>query len=137
MLAQVDFATLDLAGKLDVLQRQINGLTAAMLLAKQAGNQAAVDGLRQQFLNTTALARQLRAEANAADAPSTFMTQLDKFSDTAIAVGRNVFGVAADFGKGLGGTAKILPFLLLGAIAVLGIVGVGYVRHGGVRIRRS
>jgi hypothetical protein len=137
MIGQVDYNQLDVAGKMDLLTRAIRNLTDSMTLAKQAGNQAAVDGLRTQFLNVSALLKGLRVQASAADMPSDFMRSLDAFADQTVATGKSLFGVVADVGAGLGATAKTLPLLLIAALAVLGIVGVGYVKHGGVRVRTT
>lgn len=63
--------------------------------------------------------------------PSSFMLQLDKFSDGAIAIGSEALNL---LDKGASGIVSTLPLVLLGLLGVAGLVGYGYVKHGGVRV---
>lgn len=66
--------------------------------------------------------------------PSAFMLALSAFSDKAIAVGTEAVNIVGTAAKGV---ATVLPVAVLGVLAVAGLVAFGYVKHGGVRIRRS
>lgn len=70
----------------------------------------------------------LHAALRAAEAPGAVMMGLADVSDTALGIARDVGGVAGDVlaaagqvAGGLGKVANVLPLVLLGLVAVLGI----------------
>jgi hypothetical protein len=107
--------------RLAVLTAALDDLAKSMRLAKQY-QPAALPGLQQQFRQIMAQAAALRAQENQADQPAAFMLALSDFSDKATAVANQLGGDALDAVKGVTGTIRILPWLIGGAVLLLGAV---------------
>lgn len=110
-----------LDSQLAQLQAQIGDLTRSMIAAKNAGNTAALEQFRAQYKVLSAQLAALRVQATQADAPSDFMKKLDAFSDSVINTGRNLGAAVDDTLKGAGTLARLLPWLLLLAVVVVGV----------------
>ena len=111
--------------RLDFLNQQLRIIAVSASQAKARGD---TDGLRRLldlYNRARADAATLRGTVSQAERPSDFLLALDRFSDAALAVGADAFGIVAAAGKAL-------PFLLLAAIAV---VGIGFYK-GSLSVRR-
>ena len=130
----VPYESLSLQGKLNFLNRQLSAIAASIgtvrAYPESAEKQFSLEQLRQAYKRLSQRAAALRVEASQREAPSSFMLALDRFSDSALVVGKDVMGVAGAAAKGLTGILKGLPLYLLLALVVAGLGGYGYVKHG-------
>lgn len=110
--------------KLDFLNQQLRIIATSAAQAKARNDQADLDSMLQLYNKARQDAITLRGEANQADQPSTFLLALDRFSDTALGVGKDAFGLVKATGTGAW-------LLLVGALVVLGI---GF-KSGSFRLR--
>lgn len=106
--------------RLDTLQAALDDLAKSMRLAVQF-QPAALPGLRAQFRSIMAQAAALRQQISGSEVPSDFMQALSRFSDQAVAVGKELGGDALDATKGLATTVRFLPWVVGGAVLLLGI----------------
>lgn len=109
------------AARLQQLQAQMGDLVRSMTLAQQAGNQAALDQFKPQFLELSHQLAALRVQANQADTPSSTMLALDSFSSAVIEAGKRL---GADVDRTLTGASllvKWLPVIVILAVVVIGI----------------
>lgn len=107
--------------RLQQLQAQMGDLVRSMTLAQQAGNQAALDQFKPQFLELSRQLAALRTQANQADTPSSVMLALDRFSDDVIAASKRL---GADVDRTLTGASllvKWLPVIVVLAVFAIGI----------------
>lgn len=107
--------------KLDYLNQQLQAVATAATQAKARGDDADLANIVTLYRQLHDAAAQLRGEVNDAQSPSDFMVALDRFSDSAIAVAKQIGGTALDITQAAGTTAKIVPLLLVGLVVVLGI----------------
>ncbi len=100
--------------RLNFLDQQLRGIAVSAAQAKARGDQADLDRLLELYNRARQDAATLRGQASAADRPSDFMLALADFGDRATAVGVEAFGVLRTY-------ANVLPWLLIGALVVVGI----------------
>ena|SRR5256885_7631438 len=114
-------ASQDAQSRLAQLTVQLRNLAQSMKLAKDTNQTAALALFREQYRGLSAEAAELRQIVNQEGAPSTFLVTLDRFSDEAIAVGKELGEDTSAFAKGIAASFKWLP-LILGAAAVIAVV---------------
>lgn len=110
----------DYATDLSYLTTQLRIIAVSAQQAKARGDQADLNSIMNMYRQVAAMTRSLRASLPS-DAPSSFMVALDQFSDQALQVGKDAFGIVEDLGQGVGMTAKALPLILIGILVVAGI----------------
>lgn len=132
---------MDYQTRLQFLTDQLNAVILSMRQALVRGDTADLDALRGLLRGLANDIQTLNSDAIQQGAPSTFMTVLSDFSDTAInaakTVGVDLQDALGGIAQGAGATAKALPTVLIGLLVVAAIVGIGYIRHGGVTVRRA
>lgn len=125
------------------LQGQLNTLKSALVTIQRQGGplpgQWTLEDIRTRYATVLSQLNQLRQDVSGREMPSAFMLGLSSFSDSAIKFGEavaktasSVVTAAGSVAGGLGTTAKLLPFILIGAVIVLGI---GFSK-GSLQIRR-
>lgn len=100
--------------RLDFLNTQLRIIAVSAAQAKARGDTADLDRILALYNKARADAMTLRGQASQAEQPSAFMLALANFSDEATAVGVEAFGVLKTY-------ANVLPWLIVGALVVLGI----------------
>lgn len=100
--------------RLDFLNNQLRVIAVSAAQAKARGDTADLDRILVLYNKARADAITLRGQASQAEQPSQFMLALASFSDTATAVGVEAFGVLKTY-------ANVLPWLIVGALVVLGV----------------
>ncbi len=103
-----------------------------MVLAQNTGQNQALDQFRAQYKIIAAQLAALRVQASQADMPFTFLLKLDRLSDAALATGKELGADVSGVLKGGATLARLLPWLLLLAVVV---VGVGFYR-GSLKVTR-
>jgi hypothetical protein len=98
--------------RLDFLNNQLRIIAVSAAQAKARGDTADLDRILVLYNKARADAMTLRGQASQAEQPSQFMLALASFSDQAMAVGVEAFGVLKTY-------ANVLPWLIVGALVVL------------------
>lgn len=136
---QMDPASIQ--AQLDDWTRTLDGLNRTLVIAKQANNQAMLAQVRSAISYVLRQVVALHAALVGQEVPSGVMMAFSTFSDAALTIAKDVGGVpldllkaTGDIAKGVGATAKMLPLILVGLLAVLGI-GL-YKGSLGVQVRR-
>jgi hypothetical protein len=111
--------------RLDFLNQQLRYIATSATQAKARGDDATLARLLSLYNRARADAITLRAQANAADEPSSFLLALDRFSDSAVRVGSDAFGLVKS-------TLGWIPLVLVAALVV---VGIGF-NKGTLSVRR-
>lgn len=114
-------STADYQSQLDQLTAQLDDLATSMRLAYKVGNTAALNIFRAQFKQLSAQAAALRQQLNAADQPSALLVQMDQFSDKAITLAKEVGADASDLAKTATNTVKLLPYVIVALVVILGL----------------
>lgn len=126
------------------LQGQLKTMQLALQQVKQYGEQPGrwtIADIQTRYRALTGQITQLRQEISGREMPSSFMLGLSNFSDAVLKFGsdvaktaQTVVVAAGSAAGGIGSTVKFLPFILIGALVVLGI---GFNKGSlGVSIRR-
>lgn len=100
--------------RLAFLNNQLRVIAVSAAQAKARGDAADLDRILALYNKARQDAMTLRGQASEAEQPSQFMLALASFSDQATAVGVEAFGVLKTY-------ANVLPWLIVGALIVLGI----------------
>lgn len=110
------------------LQSQVHAISLAVEQAKGRGDTATIDNLRalQRKIMQDIIA--LQQQARDADMPSNLLLTLDRLSDEAIAVGKQIQEATVDTVKGAATLVKALPIILLVAVIVVGLIYAGKIR---------
>jgi GGDEF domain-containing protein len=110
--------------RLDFLNQQLRIVATSAAQAKARGDQADLDRLLGLYNRARADAITLRGQANDADQPSQFMLALDRFSDDALGVGKDAFGLVKAVGVST----------LLVVVGLLVVLGIGF-KSGAFKLR--
>jgi hypothetical protein len=100
--------------RLDFLNQQLRIIATSAQQANARGDAADLDRVLALYNRARADAITLRGQVNEAERPSAFLVQLAAFGDAATAVGVEAFGVLKTY-------ANVLPWLIVGALVVLGL----------------
>lgn len=123
---------------------QLTSLRAALAQVQKYGEQPGawtLEAIKTRYNTLLGKLRDLQREIYGREMPSAFMLKLSNVSDGILTFGSDVAKAAStvvsgvtNVASGLGTTGKLLPFILIGALVVLGI---GFQKGSlGVSIRR-
>jgi len=114
--------------RINFLQRQLHAISLATQDAKARNDQVAIDALAQLYKKVRADVLALQVEAKAHDAPAAFLVTLDNMGDEVLKVGTQLTEAGANIVSGIGSTLKYLPYILLAALVIVGLVYAGKIR---------
>jgi len=92
-----------------------------MVLAKDTGQEQALEQFRAQYRVLAAQLAALRIQASKADMPARFLLALDNFSDKVVETGRQLGADVSDTLSTAGTLVKLLPWLIVGALVIIGV----------------
>jgi hypothetical protein len=116
---------MDLNERLTFLARQLHAIAQGIGDAKARNDLVALAGLTQLYVKVRADFVDLTGEAKRIDSPGALMTALANFSGEVDKVGAALgAGTVAVF-SGLGTLARWLPWILAGAVVIVGLVYAG------------
>lgn len=128
------------AQQLDQLTAALSDLAKSLRYAKQYQPEA-IPGLQTQYRSIMQQAAVLRGQVSGSEQPSAFMLALSNFSDQATAVAKQLGGdavnVVHDTLKATSTTLRLLPWVVGGAILLLGVVLLVGVKKGSIRASLS
>lgn len=117
------------------LQMRLNTLKQALVVATQRGDPALVEDVKTRYRTILGQLDALRRSVSGREMPSAFMQSLARTSDDILRTGSQITGAVGGVLSGVGMTARLLPFILIGALVVLGI---GFSKGSlGVQVRRD
>ena len=107
--------------QIDQLQQALHDLAVSLDYARRF-QPAAVAGLEAQFATVKAQVDALVAKAQASETPNQATMAVGSIFDTVGSVIQTTVKAVNDTVSGIGGSLKILPVLLIGAVVVLGFL---------------
>lgn len=110
----------DLQDRVTFLSQQLSAIGVAAQQAKARGDQADLVAIMAQYRNVAGQINILNSQIPSG-MPSDFMLSLSNLSDQLVQVGQEGFNLTAETARGLASSVNILPLLLVGIVAVLGI----------------